>query len=498
MAWYKTGTVAVAADSNAVIGTGTAFIANARVGDAFRGPDGLWYEVTNIASNTAISIAPNYQGATVAAGVYTIAPMQGYVKESADRLRAITDQFKDLDQEVANAQASAAAAKASETNAKTSETNSKASETNAGASATTASGAATSATASRNAAAQSATNAATSASNALTQADRAKTEADKLGNANLFLATVDSISAGVPRFKDALQVGGAGGVLLRREGITDPNSSAMVRLTHGADSSVRLIDDARGVVRMLLDPSGSAQFGANVIAGGGSIYIRAGTTGGNSHLWFNEPGSITTRGVMYCEPSGNINFSAGYGQSGAGPIVTITKAGVLVTAAGITLSPSRYISNTGDIVTELYAGGRLTSHLTTMGTQVSSKLDASAADFAIIYPNGGTAAAPGNIVTASRFTSDNPFPGFHVITVLEILIGGIWSEPRLDGNAGTGGASYGAYAQQILPTDKIICQAGASGVALPSASAGGGHGYTGAVLTTAPVRVKVWKLKGAI
>lgn len=90
MTWYKTGTVAVTAGSNAVIGTGTSFIANSRVGDAFRGPDGGWYEVTNIASDTALSIAPNYQGATAAAGGYSLAPMQGYVKDSADALRAAT------------------------------------------------------------------------------------------------------------------------------------------------------------------------------------------------------------------------------------------------------------------------------------------------------------------------------------------------------------------------------------------------------------------------
>ena len=90
MTWYKTGTVAVTAGSNAVIGSGTSFIANSRVGDAFRGPDGEWYEVTNIASDTALSIAPNYQGATVAAGGYSLAPMQGYVKDSADALRAAT------------------------------------------------------------------------------------------------------------------------------------------------------------------------------------------------------------------------------------------------------------------------------------------------------------------------------------------------------------------------------------------------------------------------
>jgi len=93
MPWYKTGTVSVTQNSNAVIGTGTAFIANSRVGDALRGPDGGWYEVTNIASDTAMSISPNYQGATNAAGAYALAPMQGYVKDSADALRALVNQF---------------------------------------------------------------------------------------------------------------------------------------------------------------------------------------------------------------------------------------------------------------------------------------------------------------------------------------------------------------------------------------------------------------------
>jgi len=93
MPWYKSGTVSVVLNSNAVIGAGTAFIANSRVGDAFRGPDGGWYEVTNIASDTALSISPNYQGATNAAGIYALAPMQGYVKDSADALRALVNQF---------------------------------------------------------------------------------------------------------------------------------------------------------------------------------------------------------------------------------------------------------------------------------------------------------------------------------------------------------------------------------------------------------------------
>ncbi|MCV9917821.1 phage tail protein [Pseudomonas sp. BT-42-2] len=93
MPWYRVGSVAITAGQNTVTGTGTNFSTNARVGDAFQGPDGRWYEVTNIASGTVLSILPAYQGATVSAGAYGLAPMQGYVKESADRLRQLVDQF---------------------------------------------------------------------------------------------------------------------------------------------------------------------------------------------------------------------------------------------------------------------------------------------------------------------------------------------------------------------------------------------------------------------
>lgn len=86
MTWYNTGTVTVTPGSNAVIGIGTAFIRNARVGDGFRGPDGGWYEITNIASDTALSISPHYG----APSAYAVAPLQGYVKDSADALREAT------------------------------------------------------------------------------------------------------------------------------------------------------------------------------------------------------------------------------------------------------------------------------------------------------------------------------------------------------------------------------------------------------------------------
>jgi hypothetical protein len=69
------------------------FVANARSGDAFIGPDGKTYELTNIATESAISIYPPYLGATASGQIYAIAPMQGYVKASADRLREASDNY---------------------------------------------------------------------------------------------------------------------------------------------------------------------------------------------------------------------------------------------------------------------------------------------------------------------------------------------------------------------------------------------------------------------
>lgn len=93
MPWYRTGTVAVTLNNNTVTGTGTTFVANTRVGDAFLGPDGGWYEVTNVASNTVLSISPNYRGATAAAGTYAIVPVQGYTKGLADQVRQILNDW---------------------------------------------------------------------------------------------------------------------------------------------------------------------------------------------------------------------------------------------------------------------------------------------------------------------------------------------------------------------------------------------------------------------
>lgn len=93
MPWLRGGTVAVTSGSTTVVGTNADFVANARVGDAFVGPDGLNYEIGNIASPTQLSIIPAYKGATVSGSAYAIMPVQGYPKLLADAFNSLKNQF---------------------------------------------------------------------------------------------------------------------------------------------------------------------------------------------------------------------------------------------------------------------------------------------------------------------------------------------------------------------------------------------------------------------
>lgn len=172
MGWYKTGSVSVTQGQTSVTGVNTKFASNARVGDAFRGPDGEWYEVVNIASEVTLGIYPAYQGVTVVADAnYTIAPMQGYVKDSADKLVALTEALGDVAADVAAAKASADSAALSATSANASSASASTSEASALTSKNSAETAATTAT-------QKASEAYLSADSALASKNAAKISED--------------------------------------------------------------------------------------------------------------------------------------------------------------------------------------------------------------------------------------------------------------------------------------------------------------------------------
>lgn len=84
---YTTGTISVTNASATVTGSGTSWntTTNAEVGEYIKLPDGKWYKITNIASNTSLTIEVSYQGSTLAGQTYTISPwgeVQGKLESS--------------------------------------------------------------------------------------------------------------------------------------------------------------------------------------------------------------------------------------------------------------------------------------------------------------------------------------------------------------------------------------------------------------------------------
>jgi hypothetical protein len=89
MTWYKDGTVDVTNASATVTGTGTAFVANARIGEEFRLSGGQrGYEITAIVSDTQITIDPAYMDTTQTGQGYRIVPIKGFLKRAYDALSA--------------------------------------------------------------------------------------------------------------------------------------------------------------------------------------------------------------------------------------------------------------------------------------------------------------------------------------------------------------------------------------------------------------------------
>ena len=76
--WYKSGTVSVENGSATVIGDGTAFLSNVRVGDGIAIEGSLTlHEVINVASEVGITISPAYEGVSSVGMRFTVVPVLG-------------------------------------------------------------------------------------------------------------------------------------------------------------------------------------------------------------------------------------------------------------------------------------------------------------------------------------------------------------------------------------------------------------------------------------
>lgn len=84
---YSTGTLSVTNGSAVVTGSGTAWntVTNAVAGEYIKLPDGKWYKINSIASNTQLTIEVEYQGVTDSGEAYVISPwgeVQGRLETS--------------------------------------------------------------------------------------------------------------------------------------------------------------------------------------------------------------------------------------------------------------------------------------------------------------------------------------------------------------------------------------------------------------------------------
>ena len=93
MSWYKAGTVTLNNGQQTVTGVGTAFIANVNPGAIFVGPDGKMYEISNVSSDTALSLATGYAGPNAAGAAYSIAPTQSYIVTLAAQAATLLNTF---------------------------------------------------------------------------------------------------------------------------------------------------------------------------------------------------------------------------------------------------------------------------------------------------------------------------------------------------------------------------------------------------------------------
>lgn len=120
-----------------------------------------------------------------------------------------------------------------------------------------------------------------------------------------------------------------------------------------------------------------------------------------------------------------------------------------------------------------------------------------AISFAMVYPNGGSEAAPANITVNSRYVVANPFPGYRVLCQLEIRVSGKWGYPG-SFVANSAGNYFGCAASQFDDGD-IVVQTAVNYLTSDNPAATG-HAFlpTPATLTVAPARVKVWRVRGLI
>jgi len=112
-------------------------------------------------------------------------------------------------------------------------------------------------------------------------------------------------------------------------------------------------------------------------------------------------------------------------------------------------------------------------------------------DFTIIYPNNGTAANPANVTVNTRYVELNPFSGYQVRAVAELKINDKWGEVQNVVYPSTSSNSYGVLASVF--DGSIVVQTAKTALIGNSVYDGNPWGSI-TTITSAPCRVKIWKI----
>ncbi|MFY3630846.1 phage tail protein [Achromobacter xylosoxidans] len=267
-------------------------------------------------------------------------------------------------------------------------------------------------------------------------------------------------------------------------------------------------------------------------AGDGSTTIRVPDLNGQSAgavgaLFLRGDGTKSTGsgGLVQRDQLGPMVYSVAQGFSQAtnllvngtlSPVLPSGNSANLGTIAGVSQAGdgNKWIRNTGDEsrplnvtgVWTIQAFGAVTNPGAADAAQLASDYAAlnavfqslsGAISFAMVYPNGGSAAAPANITVNSRYVVANPFPGYRVLCQLELRVSGKWGSPG-SFVANSAGNYFGCFASQFDDGD-IVVQTAVNYLTSDNPAATG-HAFlpTPSSLTTAPARVKVWRIKGQV
>lgn len=179
---------------------------------------------------------------------------------------------------------------------------------------------------------------------------------------------------GSAKFRNAVQVGGSGGITIRKEDDSSPTGYT-VRIVHSSNGTVNLVDDIRGRVRATFNVSGGFDSGGDVQAAGdvlarsGSVRAYAnGVDSSNVHYWFRNVGG-GTRAVIYSAQNGDVYIAPSYGMPGGGQSIRFTGNGAAVIPNGVILSQSNVaILGDANLVSPIYAGTSLYNHLGQLDT----------------------------------------------------------------------------------------------------------------------------------